>query len=85
MAASALLTNTVSIKEWMAAADFVKHSLLKKLLPATNAVTNKEKNCFRNNYFGSQPFLMSCYFTKIFVYLPLTAAVRYFSIYNMIR
>ena len=33
-----------------------------------NAV-NFKKNFFRNNYFGSQPFLMSCNFTRIFVQL----------------
>ena len=39
----------------------------------------------RNNYFGSQPFLMICYFTRIFVYLPLIVAVCYFSVQNLIE
>ena len=39
---------------------------------------------FRNNYFGSQPFLMSCYFTRIFVHLPVIVAVCYFSVHNFI-
>ena len=39
---------------------------------------------FRNNYFGSQPFLMSCYFTRIFVHLPVIVAVCYFSVHKLI-
>ena len=49
-----------------------------------NAVTCKEKFFFWNNYFRSQPFLMSCYFTKIFVHLPVIAPVCYFSVYKLI-
>ena len=39
---------------------------------------------FKNNYFGSQPFLISCSFSKIFVHVPLITAVCYFSIYKLI-
>ena len=49
-----------------------------------NAV-NFKKIFFRNNYFGSQPFLMSCNFTRIFVHLPVIVAVCYFSIHKLIR
>ena len=36
---------------------------------------------FRNNYFGSQPFLTRCYFAKIFVHLSVIIAVCYFSMF----
>ena len=39
---------------------------------------------FRNNYFGSQPFLMSCYFTKIIVHSSVIAVVCYFSVFKLI-
>ena len=48
-----------------------------------NAVTLKENFFFRNNYFGSQPFLTSCYFTRIFVHLPVIVAICYFSVHNL--
>ena len=48
-----------------------------------NAVTFKEI-FFRSNYFGSQPFLISCYFTRIFVHLPVIVAVCYFSVHKLI-
>ena len=47
------------------------------------AVTFKEF-FFRNNYFWSQPFLMSCYFTRIFEHLPINGAAWYFSIHKLI-
>ena len=47
------------------------------------AVTFKEI-FFRNNYFWSQPFLMSCYFTRIFEHLPINGAAWYFSIHKLI-
>ena len=37
---------------------------------------------FRN--LGSQSFLMSCYFAKIFVHLLVIAAVCYFNVYKLI-
>ena len=49
MATSAPLKNTVSTEEWLSATTFVK----------------QRNTAFRNNYCGSQPFLMSCYLTKI--------------------
>ena len=60
MVASALLRNSVTIEEWLAAITFVKYCTLKKLLPAINS---KEKNVFHEQliYFGSQSFLMSLY------------------------
>ena len=48
-----------------------------------NAVTSKE-NFFTSNFFGSQPFLISCYVTRIFVHLPVIAAVCYFSVHKLI-
>ena len=72
--ASALLKNTVSIEEWLAATTFMKKRntvLRKKLFPSIK----RRKKCFvTNNYFGSQPFLMSCYLTKIFVHLSVISA-----------
>ena len=56
----------------------------KKLLPATKRSNLQGKTFFRYSYFGSHPFLMICYFTKIFVHLPVIAAVCYFSIYKLI-
>ena len=56
---------------------------LKKLFPATKRSNLQGKTLFRSNYFELQPFLMSCYFTKIFVHLPVTAAVCYFSVYKL--
>ena len=61
-----------------------KHCTLKKLFPATKRSNLQGKTFFRNNYFGSHPFLMSCYFNKIFVHLPVIAAVYYFSVYKLI-
>ena len=47
MVASALLKNSVSIKEWLAEATFVKYCTLRKLFPAINY---KKKMIFRNDY-----------------------------------
>ena len=47
MVARALLRNSVSIEEWLAATTFVKYFTLKKLSPAINY---KEKMFFRNNF-----------------------------------
>ena len=62
-----------------------KHCTLKKNSSLRlSAVTFKEFS-LRNSYFGSQPFLMSCYFTRIFVHLPVIAAVCYFfSVHSLI-
>ena len=70
MAASALRKNIVSI-QWMSAIKETKNhcTLEKKLFPAIKHSNLLGKNVFRNNYFGSQPFLLSCDFTKIFVRL----------------
>ena len=38
----------------------------------------------RNDYFGSQPFLLSCYFTKIFVHLSVITGVCYFDAYKLV-
>ena len=43
MVARALLRNSVSIEEWLAATTFVKYCTLKKLFPAINY---KKKNVF---------------------------------------
>ena len=48
-----------------------------------NAVTFKEI-FFRNNYFKSQPFFMSYYFTRIFVHLPVIVGVCYFNVHKLI-
>ena len=47
MVLCALLRNSVSTAEWLAATTFVKYYTLKKLFPAINY---KEKMFFRNNY-----------------------------------
>ena len=51
-----------------------------------NKGTYQEKFFFRELllYFGLQSFLMCCYFTKIFVHLPVIAAVCYFSVDKLI-
>ena len=77
-----------NIDDWMAAATFVKQrntATWKKLFLATKRSNLQWKMNFRNKYFGSQPFLMSCYFTKIFVHLPIIGAVCYFSVYKLIE
>ena len=48
-----------------------------------DTVTHKEKWFFRNNYFGSQPFLMGCYLTKVFVQLPAIPVACYFNVYKL--
>ena len=48
-----------------------------------NSVTFKEI-FFRNNYFGLQPFLMSFYFTTIFVHQPVIVAIYYYSVHKLI-
>ena len=61
-----------------------KHCTLKKICSLRlNSVTSK-KNFFRSNLFGSQPFLISCFFTRIFVHLPVIVAVCYFSVHKLI-
>ena len=47
MVLCALLRNSVSIEEWLAATTFVKYCTLKKLFPTIN---NNKKMFFRNNY-----------------------------------
>ena len=51
--------------------------ILKNIVPWKNTVP-------WNKYLGSQPFLMSCYFTGIFIHLPVIAAVYYFSLHKLI-
>ena len=46
-----------------------------------NTVNCKEKMFFRNNYFISESFFMSCPFTKIFVHLLIIAAASNFNVY----
>ena len=62
MAASALLKNTVSIEEWMAAATFMtkKHFTLKKLFPAT-----KRSNLRGKSYFLEQLLWLTVLFYKL--------------------
>ena len=48
MVARALLRNSVSIEEWLAATIFVKYCTLKKVFSAL--ITRKKKMLFRNNY-----------------------------------
>ena len=73
----------------MAATTFVKYckeimySEKKKLFPAIKH-SFLRGIFFRNNYFDSQPFLMSCYFTNILVHLSVIAALCYFCIYKWI-
>ena len=56
----------------------------KKLFPAIKHSNLQGKNVFRNNYFESQPFPMSYYFTRIFVHLSVIAAACYFNVYKLI-
>ena len=59
MVLCALLRNSVSIEEWLAATTFVKYCTLKKLFRTINY---KEKMFFRKNYSTlDQSFLMSLY------------------------
>ena len=59
MVLCALVRNSISIEEWLAATTFVKYCILKKLFPAINY---KEKMSFRNNHSTlDQSFLMSLY------------------------
>ena len=48
-----------------------------------NAVNYKKDIFFKSNYLESHPFLMSCYFTKILVHLPVIAAVCCFRVYKL--
>ena len=55
-----------------------------------NVATYKENNFFMNSYFGPHLFLMSCYFTEIFVHLSVVAYIvnippGYFSVYKLIK
>ena len=62
-----------------------KHCTLKKTSLRLNDVTYKEKHFFfRNNYFGSHPFLMSCYFTKICQYICQYCSSMLFRVYKLI-
>ena len=47
MVASALLRNSISIEEWLAATTFVKYCALKKMFPAINYT---EKMFLKSNY-----------------------------------
>ena len=49
-----------------------------------NTVAYNEKKFIGTTTFGSQSFLMSCDFTKIFVHLPVIVAVCYFSVHKSI-
>ena len=83
--ARALLKNSVSIEEWLAATTFVKNCTLKKLFPA---IIYKEKMLFRNNYSSLDHSLFlwvfTYYFTKFFVHLWVSGAVCYFWVYKLI-
>ena len=59
MVASALLRNSVSIEEWLAATTFVKYCTLKKLFSAINY---KEEIIFRNSY-PMSVIATVCYFS----------------------
>ena len=86
MAASTPLKNTVFIEEeWIAATkEEKKHCTLTELFSAIKHSNLQEKHAFRNNCFGSQPFLLSCYYTKTFVHLSVIVAIFYFSVYKLI-
>ena len=85
MVARALLRNSVSIEEWLAAITFVKYCTLKKLFPAINY---KKKMLFRSNYstlnHSRHLWVFTYYFTKAFVHLQVSAAGCYFSVYKLI-
>ena len=64
-----------------------KHcTLKKKLFPTINYSNLKGKNVLQEQllYCGLQSFIMSCYFTKMFVSLLVIAAGCYFSVYKLI-
>ena len=62
-----------------------KHStLMKETVPTTKHSNLQGKKIFKNNYFGSQPFIISCYFTAIVVHFSVIAPVCYFSVYKWI-
>ena len=86
MAASPLLKKPYPLRnEWPQLLLWNKEKLYpeKNCSLRLNAVTFKEI-FFKSNYFESQPFLMSYHFTKIFVHLPVIAAVCYFSVDKLI-
>ena len=59
-----------------------KHCNLKKKLFLATKHSNLKGKKNLGTSFGSQPFLKSCYFTKIFVHLSVITAVCYFSVYT---
>ena len=63
-----------------------KHCLWKRPLSEIKHSNKwgKREKCFVRRYFGSQPFLMSCYFTIVFVHLSEITAGCYFSVYKLI-
>ena len=84
---SSSIINTVSIKEWWPQLlSWNKEALYsgKKLFPAIKHCKIQRKNIFRNYYFGSQSFFMSCHFTKIFVNLLIIAAASSFNVFKLI-
>ena len=81
--------NTVSIKEWWPQLlSWNKEALIRKKEKncslRLNTVKYKGKTFFRNYYFGSQSFFMSCHFTKIFVNLLIIAAASSFNVFKLI-
>ena len=76
MAEGALLKTTVLRLDGRKYSREIKeHCTLKQLFPAIKHSPLQRKNIFlKKNYSRSQPFLMRCYFTKIFVHLSVTAA-----------
>ena len=57
---------------------------MKETVPTTKHSNLQGKKIFKNNYFGSQPFIISCYFTAIFVHFSVIAPVCYFRVYKWI-
>ena len=64
--------------------ELIKHRAMKKLFLAIKHNNLQGKKFFRSNYFGSEPFLMSCYFIKIFVHPLVIAVICFFSVYKSI-
>ena len=60
-----------------------KYCTLKKNSSLRRNAAVSNEIFFRNNYFASQPFLMSCYFTRI-LRLPVIVAVCCFSVHKLI-
>ena len=83
--------NTVSLKKWIAATNFVKQRNTvpwKKLSLNIKRIKHSKlhgKNLFWIDYFGSQAFFTNYHFTTLFVHLLVLAAVSNSNIFKLIE